>query len=188
VRFRRKRRPEPSPAPSPAAQTSAASAPLASGPPPGFGKGIHDYYAHYSDNADAKTGAVLTLGLTVGTLLLSHEPPSGTARQLAWAAAASFAVVVAACLFAIFPRLTSPGRSTVFWEDVQRRRSHEEYLAELHTLTAADVERIYAENNFQVAKVLHRKFQGIRWALAFTALGLALAGLRSRIEMKGPVP
>ena len=86
--------------------------------PSAFPNAVHDYYARYVDNADAKAGALLILVTAAGGALLGGLPTPCVALAASWVALVFWAVSVFACLHVLFPRL--PGRSSglVFWEDV----------------------------------------------------------------------
>lgn len=141
------------------------------------GQAIHEYYAHHVDNADAKAGAILSLDIALGALILANLPRDPTAHAFSWLAVACDIVALAAGLWAIFPRLPSSGSSLILWEDVRRRPSAEDYADALTNLSADAAAREWAENAFHIAGVLHRKFAAIQVALAFTAAGLITAGL-----------
>jgi hypothetical protein len=148
-----------------------------SDPKPGFSKGIHDYFAHFANNADAKLGALIIVDIALAALRLATLPDAWLPLTLAWISIAAFAGAAAASLSAMYPRLSSGGTSPVFWGDVARRESAAAYGAEVGAMSAEDVERVYAENNWYVAAVLQRKFLVIRRALLLTSVGLVAAGI-----------
>jgi hypothetical protein len=145
-----------------------------------FSRGVHDYYASYVNNADAKIGALVALNVAIAGLLLDDVPERCGALVLTWIAVALHAVATAVLLFGLYPRSGKPGTSPLFWNDVQRRSSGQDYADEVAALSTADIERIYAVNNYVVAGVLVRKFAAVRSALLVTAAAL-LSGLASVI-------
>lgn len=146
-----------------------------SGGLPGFSKGVHDYYAHYVDNADAKIGALVGVNLAVAGLLLARVPAQCAAAAITWLAIAGHAGALGVLGFGIYPRLDGGGIGTLFWEQVRRYPSAKDYVADVDALSPSAAERVYAENNYVVAGVLRRKFRAIRIALWITAGALLLA-------------
>lgn len=142
-----------------------------------FGNAVHEYYAHYVDNADAKAGAVATANLAVAGLLLANMPAEPAANALAWAATAAATIAVAIAGAAIFPRLPSGSRGLIFWEEVRRHPSAAEYARIVSELTVAEANAAWAENSYYVARVLHRKFALIQRALLATAVAMVAAGI-----------
>jgi hypothetical protein len=142
-----------------------------------FSKGVHDYYAHFANNADAKIGALLVFDVATGGLLLATLPSGWAPLLLAWIAIAACAGAALLSLSGMYPRLSSGGTSPIFWGDVATRESATAYGSEVAALSAADVERAYAENNWYVAAVLQNKFILIRLALLLTGIALVAAGI-----------
>ena len=143
----------------------------------GFAAAVHDYYAHYVDNADAKAGALLVLAVAAGGALLGRLPHPCGALAASWIAIAFWSLTVLACLHALFPRL--PGRSSglIFWEDVHRFQDSSDYVAAVERLSDEEIGRAWATNAFHVAGVLHRKFWAVRVALVAAVLGFAAAAV-----------
>jgi hypothetical protein len=143
-----------------------------------LGAGVHEYYARYIDNADAKTGALLTLDAAGIAALFASFPTDATARA-AVVASLGFAVLsLSACLHAIYPRLPSGGDSPIFWKDVRDRwPTAEAYADHITALDHSDADRVWAVNNYHVAGVLNRKFQDIQVAIIFSTISLAAASL-----------
>jgi hypothetical protein len=146
-------------------------------PQRGFSKGVHDYYAHYADNADAKIAALFAVNLAVAGLALGAASDHSLAQALLWVAIGVHAVAGGYLGYGIYPRVGGPGVDVLFWERVRRYRSAEEYQDDVLVMTQDDVEGTYAMNNYFVADVLHRKFQSIRVALWLTATALVLDAL-----------
>src|SRR4051794_25886057 len=119
-----------------------------SNPQTGFARSVHDYYSHYVDNADAKSGAVLALNVAIGGLALSHLPKETSAHVAAWVGICLEGVSLLAALSSLFPRLPGKGESLIFWEDVHTRPSADRYADEVLRLSDEEVERAYARNNF----------------------------------------
>lgn len=140
----------------------------------GYGRGVHEYYAHYADNADAKIAALFAVNLAVAGLLLSGPPEGCLAEALRWLALGLHAGAGACLGNGIYPRVAGPGVDVLFWERVRRYETEHVYADEVANLSPADVERVYAKNNYFVADVLHRKFRAVRAALWLTACALAL--------------
>lgn len=140
----------------------------------GFSKGVHGYYAHYADNADAKIGALFAISLAVSGLLLGNVPEQCVAATLGWIAVAGNGLTGAVLLYGIYPR-TSSGSAALHWEKVQEEPSAKAYGDSVASISPEDVERLYAENNFYVAAVLHRKFLAIRFSIWLTAAALLFA-------------
>src|SRR5947209_2722800 len=124
--------------------------------PVGFAAAVHDYYAHYTDNADAKAGALLTADFAVGALLLSNLPLTCAARAAAWLAVGLLSASVLGSLHALFPRLPGRGAGLIFWEDVHRLPSAFAYSEAVAKLSPEEIEAAWATNAFHVAGVLHR--------------------------------
>jgi hypothetical protein len=142
----------------------------------GFSRGVHDYYAHYADNADAKIGAIFGLNFAVAGLLVANLPDGCLPTVFAWQAVALNAVAGAALLYGIYPRTPPPrGKesSPIFWETVAGESSAHDYATRVEGLTEAEIDRAYALNNYVVAGVLHTKFWAIRVAIWFTVAALA---------------
>jgi hypothetical protein len=136
---------------------------------------VHDYYARYVDNADAKTGGLLTINAAGLTLNFAYLPGPGLALAAMLLSAGASAIALGCCLEALWPRLTSHGTSLIFWEDVNKKPSAEAYADEVEALDIRAVGRAYAVNNYYVAGVLHRKFAAIQRAIVFSAVALAVA-------------
>jgi Family of unknown function (DUF5706) len=142
----------------------------------GFSRGVHDYYAHYANNADAKIGALFGLNFAIAGILIANLPDDCLPAVFAWQAVALDAVAGAVLLYGIYPRTPSPGgkeASPIFWEDVVGESSAEDYATRVEGLTDDQVERAYALNNYVVARVLHTKFWAIRIAIWFTVAAVA---------------
>jgi hypothetical protein len=141
-----------------------------------FSRGVHDYYAHYADNADAKIGAIFGLNFAVAGLLIANLPDGCLPAVFSWQAVGLDAVAGGVLLYGIYPRTPSPkGKesSPIFWEDVAGESSASEYAARVEGLTAGQIDRAYALNNYVVARILHTKFWAIRIAIWFTVAALA---------------
>lgn len=144
----------------------------------GFSKGVHDYYAHYADNADAKIAALFAVNLAVAGLMMSSPPDDcAVATLLFWLAVTLHAAAGFLLGLGIYPRVTGPGVDVLFWERVREQSCASKYADEVAKLSETAVERVYAENNYHVANVLHRKFQAIRAALWLTGLALGLGAV-----------
>jgi Family of unknown function (DUF5706) len=141
----------------------------------GLSRAVHDYYAHYADNADAKIGAIFGLNFAVAGLLIANLPDGCVPKAFAWQAVALGAVAGGILLYGIYPRTPSPSgkeSSPIFWEDVAAESSADEYATRVESLSADQIERAYALNNYVVAGVLHTKFWAIRIAIWFTVAAL----------------
>lgn len=145
---------------------------------PEFSKGIHDYYGRYADNADGKIKGLFTINLAVAGLLLGSLPSDCTGRTFAWIAVGLNALAGAFLMDGIYPRVSGPGASIVFWEHVRSKPSAESYADEVSSIQQEDIERAYAENNYYVADVLHRKFWAIRVAMWITIAALVFSVAR----------
>jgi hypothetical protein len=141
---------------------------------PEFSKGVHDHYAHYADNADAKIGALFGINLAVAGLLLGNVPDECVAATLGWVAVAGNGITGGVLLYGIYPRVSS-GAPSLHWEKVQKEPSPQAYADSVATVSPEAADRLYAENNFHVAGVLHRKFLAIRFSIWLTASALAFA-------------
>lgn len=142
----------------------------------GFSKEVHDYYAHYANNADAKIGAIFALNAALVALLLNDVPNACPAKTFTWLAVGAAVVAAGALVVAIYPRLGKSSPGVLFWEDVLAlKMTKDEYADEVEKLTLSDVERAYATNNHIVATVLHEKFQMIRVGVWATSIAIVLA-------------
>jgi hypothetical protein len=146
-------------------------------PPRGFAKGVNEYFNHFVNLADAKAGGVLTLAVAVGAVLANLDPDGCRLQTARWAGFVAFAIAIGAAVFALFPRLPSTRRGLIFWEDVRGYGSPQAYVDALSALNDADVDRAYAEQNFYVSRVLHRKYRSLQVAFVFLVAGLALTGV-----------
>lgn len=142
---------------------------------------VHGYYAHYVDNADAKAGAVLGFAVAVGGVAISVSPDGDVAALLRWVAIAALAVAVAVAANVLYPRLYRRGGSLIFWEDVRNYGSGGSYYKLVSALTPEDLARAYADQVFQVSRVLHRKFSALQWAVSALTVGIAAIGLAAVI-------
>lgn len=160
----------------PPSQDSGANGPIV-GPPLGFGKGVHEYLAHYINVADAKISMLTGLALAVLGFLLSKNIGSASVNALKWLGVTGEIVAVAAGVFALYPRLTSGGKSPIFWEDVVSRRSPLTYFEDVERLDDRAVEREYALQNYYLSDILHRKYRAIRVGLVSFLVGALMAAL-----------
>jgi hypothetical protein len=148
----------------------------------GFSKGVHDYYAHYADNADAKIAALFAVNLAIAGLLIGDRPDGCVSEVLVWLAVGLHAAAGGLLGYGIYPRVTGPGVDVLFWEKVRQYDTRQEYVRNVLKLSPEAVERTYAENNYFVADVLRHKFNAIRFALWFTAVALVLGALAMLLD------
>lgn len=143
----------------------------------GFSKGVHAYYNHYADNADAKIGALFGINFALAGIVIAHLPSSCVPAILSWAAIALSSAAGVTLLAGIYPRVTSkgPSMSPIFWEDVKNHDSADAYARSISGLTGAEVEDAYATNNYFVASILRVKFAAIRIGIWLTAFAIASA-------------
>jgi len=144
------------------------------GPPTGFGKGVNDYYNHFVTVVDAKATAFLAADLVLASLALSD---ASSLLQLSIPVSAGVVSFLGSGLVAaisIYPRLPRGVRGLVFWEDVRRFPSEADYATALRALDATEIELLYAEQNYHVASVLHRKNLLLRISILLFILGMVL--------------
>jgi len=143
-----------------------------------FGKGVNDYINHYITLADAKAAGFLAATLTLGAAVIKLGPGTAPWGILSWwPAVIVLAISLATDSVAIFPRLPSGRRGVIFWEDIRTRKSHTEYADEVAKLTAADIEREYAAQNYFVSNVVHRKHRAVRVGICTFLAGAMLSAL-----------
>jgi hypothetical protein len=159
--------------------TTAGPPPVASkrGPPPGFGKAVNDYLNHYVTLADAKAAGLLIAALTLAPWLMQFEVKSGIAWVGRGIALAALAAAVGAAAVVLFPRLPFGRTGPIFWEDILGRQSAASYERELRTLDEADVEAAYAQQNYAVSGVLHKKFKVVQASIVMLLIAAAAGAL-----------
>lgn len=147
----------------------------------GLGRAVHDYYARYADNADAKIGVLFGIDLALAGLLLGADPSSCADKAATWLGVICAIASSALLFWGIYPRVAGPGSTVLFWERVWERPSAEAYADDVATMSKDAVDREFAKNSFHVAGVLHAKFLAIRIALVVTATGLLAGGLSAAV-------
>ena len=148
-----------------------------SGPPSGFGKDVHDYLGHYIDVADAKVSILAGFSFAVLGYLLSADVVGCGGAALRWLGIIAEAMSIGAAVYAVFPRLTSGGSSTIFWEDVLTRSGPMEYFEDIGRLDDGAVEQEYAIQNYYLSGILHRKYMAIRVGMVAFLIGAGAAAL-----------
>ncbi|HEV8578564.1 MAG TPA: Pycsar system effector family protein [Thermoanaerobaculia bacterium] len=143
----------------------------------GVGKDINEYLAHFVTVADAKAGAFLGASLALATILIGDIGKHMPWAVGYWIALFSVAVSITSAAVALFPRLPSSGISLLFWEDIRSRPSADAYEQEVLSLTSDQLEREYANQNYHVSRVLHRKHWYVRCSIVFFLMGALVAAL-----------
>lgn len=129
-----------------------------------FGSKVNDYLNHYVGVADAKAAGLVTASLTLSGFIYLNKPNYCLPFSL-FVALVFYAVCIALSLSVLFPRLNSKGKSKVFWEDVQAHyATPESYYEAVKGLTEEEINKEYSYQNFYVSKILHKKYDLIRWA------------------------
>jgi Family of unknown function (DUF5706) len=147
-------------------------------PPRTFSKDVNDYLNHYVTLADAKAAGFLAATLSLGAAVVKLGPSNAFWPALAWwPALATLCVSLALNCVVIFPRLPSGRRGVIFWEDILTRPSSLEYAEEVAALTAADIEREYAAQNYFVSDVVHRKHRLVRFGISTFVVGAAFSAI-----------
>jgi hypothetical protein len=150
---------------------------------------FHEQYVrHYIQLADAKAGLCFSLISAVLGYLVSKDEvqtlilkPSSSAEFGIAASAMLVLLAAAACAFAVIaPRLSSPTREgIVFFGAVARRPSGNDYVADVASLSSAEMTALRLKHCFDTSKVCDRKYSFLKAAiwLALPGLGLALVTL-----------
>jgi hypothetical protein len=90
-----------------------------------------------------------------------------------WLALGLLTLSLATAMFALFPRLPRGRGGVVFWQDILAHESAEKYVAALVTHGLSSIEQEYAQQNYFVSKVVHRKMRWVQWAMALLLFGAA---------------
>ncbi|MFZ0547430.1 MAG: Pycsar system effector family protein [Candidatus Promineifilaceae bacterium] len=143
--------------------------------PAGFNKGVSDYFNHFVMVADAKAGACLAADLAIVVAVVSFEYSSPLTRLLLVLALISFGLSGIACGAVIFPRLPRGSNGVIFWEDIRSFPSLEAYFEKLSTLTEETITKGYAEQNYLVSNVLHKKHYWLQRGIALFGIGVAIS-------------
>jgi hypothetical protein len=149
--------------------------PSQSGPPAGFGKGVNDYLNHYVTVSDAKAAVLLAVNFVIIQFFLKDHFVTALGLPFHWAAIGFLSLSALATTLAVFPRLPRGSNGVLFWEDIREKPSPKAYEADLSHIDGIGAERQYAQQNFYVSKVLHRKMRLIQWSIGLFIAGATFA-------------
>lgn len=172
-----------------------------SSPPSGFSQTVHQYLNQFIGYADAKLGAVIAGNILIAaTILQAHAASRGLSFYLGWVAVGVFSlssIIGSAGFFPhidikavsnhrskrvsrylLFPSLLFGSRdkdtSVIFWEGILSHCTPERYGEAVGALTPNDIEQQFAFENFQISRVLHKKYAALQLAVNLFACGLIL--------------
>lgn len=140
-----------------------------------FTKDVNDYLNHYVMLADAKAGACLAANIAVGVTIAQVSYSGALSRVLLSLSLLACALSGIACGLAVFPRLPRGDAGLIFWEDIRSFATPIEYHLELYALTDNDIVSAYAEQNYLVSDVLHRKHRWLQRGIVLFGVGVVLS-------------
>ena len=153
-----------------------------------FGWNVHSYMNEYIRFADAKAGAVFTIGSAILTGLWvsnAHDTLTSVAVR-DWSSRAYVTALAILLLFAgllaagivVRPRLTSTEQQPgfIFWDRVLRHGSGSRYWDALDKQTGVALARELADHVYDLSVVARRKYRWVSLAVNATLVGAVLAG------------
>jgi hypothetical protein len=171
------------------------------GHPPELGQTIHQYLNQFIGYADAKLAAVIAGSLlVVVTILQVHTASREPSLFIEWLAVGVFSLSSIVGAGGFFPHIEVKARSdfvgkavsrfpfvpslvfrsknqdttVIFWEGILRYRTPEQYTKAVEAITAREVEQQFAFENFQISRVLHKKYVALQVAVTLFTCGLIL--------------
>lgn len=143
--------------------------------PSNFAKDVNDYFNHFVMVTDAKAGACLAANLAVMVVVVTFEYSSILTRILIFLALTAFALSGLSCGAVIFPRLPRGKRGVIFWEDIRSFPTFEEYYEKLSNMTEEKINEEYAQQNYLISNVLHKKHYWLQRGILLFGLGVVLS-------------
>ena len=140
-----------------------------------FSKGVHEYLSHYIDVADTKAGILIGLGSALLGFIFTQTNYHCSCFLLTAILLEILAVGIS--IYAVLPRLYTGRKGYIFWEDILTWSSSKSYALQVSDLTQENIEEDYAEQNYYLSKILHRKFSAIRWGMLSFAVGAVFLAL-----------
>jgi hypothetical protein len=125
--------------------------------------------------ADAKAGACLAADLAVVVFVVTLEYSSDLTRISQFLALIAFALSGLACGAVIFPRLPKGKQGVIFWDDIRAFSTFEDYRNKLSTMTEEKIIEGYAQQNYLVSNVLHKKHYWLQRGIILFGLGITLS-------------
>lgn len=142
-------------------------------------KDVNEYLNHYITVMDTKATAFLAGSVGAATFLLQKVPEGGALRVFYVVAVVLFGASIIVAGGVIFPRVPKRGNSILFWGDIARQPNFQSYLKDFDRVVESGfLDEQYCVQNFQVARLLKRKFLWLRWSIVlfgaalFTSFGV----------------
>lgn len=133
---------------------------------------VNGYLNQYIQLMDVKATAIAAAALVLIGLGLSDQAKN--AEPILRVFGIAFAGVSSIyALHTVLPRTPHSGNGHIFWVDVSGFKSAEDYWKSVDSLTADDIGREYARQNFEVSRILIRKTCHVRRAIAWFGAGCA---------------
>lgn len=150
----------------------------------GTGKDINDYYNHYITVADAKAGAILAITFVLIDYCFKISQDKICVDWLVYIPITTLVLSVITALIAVFPRTPSNKQTGVlFWEEVREFSDKDAYATKLSQLDQNEIEKEYADQNYIVSKLLHKKHTLIAWSMGFSITSILLIVILKTIEL-----
>ncbi|WP_336127803.1 Pycsar system effector family protein [Mesoflavibacter sp. CH_XMU1422-2] len=131
----------------------------------GFSKEVNDYYNHYVTVADAKAGVLIAISFVLFDFLKDFKHCLLIEDILFYTATILLSLT---CLFSVctvFPRNPKKKKGLIFWENVKEYKSSGEYYSEIKELNSEKIEKKYSNQNYNLSKLLSRKYFFIRLSI-----------------------
>lgn len=134
---------------------------------------INGLLNHFVGVLDAKASAFLAGNVAAGSFLLREMPREICWRVLFFTALGSYAISVLMAGATIFPRRPKTGNSVLFWGDIASADSVKDYTTRFDAvLDSGQLDDQYLAQNYLTSRLLRRKFQCLRLAIAFFFIAL----------------
>ena len=131
----------------------------------GFSKNVNDYYNHYVTVGDAKAGVLIAISFVLFDFLKDLKHCTLFEEFLFYTAAILLSLT---CLFAtctVFPRNPKKKKGLIYWENVKEFSDSNEYYNKIKNLDMEKIERKYSLQNFNLSKLLSRKYFFIKLSI-----------------------
>ncbi|MHC1662495.1 Pycsar system effector family protein [Stenotrophomonas maltophilia] len=146
-----------------------------------FQSAVNGYLNQYIQLTDVKATAVAAAALVLIGLGLSDQAKDvEPALRIGGIILAGVSSVYA--LLAVLPRTPHSGSGHIFWADITRFGSAEEYWKAASALNQEDIGREYARQNFLVSGILITKTQRVRNAIIW--FGVACISFALAVAVK----
>ena len=131
----------------------------------GFSKDVNNYYNHYITVADAKSGVLIAISFVVFGFLKEIEHCTKFENFLFYT---SVILLILTCIFSIcsvFPRNPKKKKGLIFWENVKEYSNEKEYYENIKELNLEKIEKKYSSQNYNLSKLLTRKYYFIKLSI-----------------------